>query len=378
MRFVPTSCIREGMIVGKSLRGRNGEILLQQGTPLRSSFIDKILNLGYNGIYVDDEMSKDIEVVEVISEQLRQKAIKTVKETFISMDKTQTLKTEQIKDLKNIIENIVDELFGNPDMVVNMVDMKIYDDYTFFHSTNVAILSLVVGVAAGLNKYDLHMLGMAAILHDIGKVYIPKDILNKNGKLTDEEMSIMKGHAYEGYSHLSNFNLPVLFKRGVLDHHERYDGDGYPNRLKGEQISLFGRIISISDVYDALTSDRPYRKGLLPSEAMECIMGGGGSHFDPSLVEIFTTKVAPYPTGTYVLLSDGREGIVVENYGDCCMRPKIKIIRDFDENRKLIDVKSYMLDMRNDIKTSNVTIVNLEKQENHNLSMVSWWEDLYE
>ncbi len=209
-----------------------------------------------------------------------------------------------------------------------------------------------MGVALDLNRNDLNNLGMGAILHDIGKVFIDKKCLNKKGRLTDEEFAEMKKHPIEGYRYIrANFNIPVQASMGVLQHHEKYDGTGYPVQKAGDDISLFGRIIAIADVYDAITSDRPYRKGILPSKAMEYIMGGAGYHFDFELVSIFVKKVAAYPLGTCVKLSNGLMGIVVENFADTSMRPKIRVIeKDKDQEARYINLKE-------DFKTNNLTIV---------------------
>jgi len=232
-----------------------------------------------------------------------------------------------------------------------LIDLKVFDDYTFYHSLNVAVLSLVLGVALKYNKEELYKLGLAALLHDIGKVFIPKDILNKKGKLTDEEFEIIKTHSDKGFEYLKNtYNVPITTYMGVRLHHEKYNGGGYPLGKKGEEIYVYARIIAIADVYDALTSDRVYRKAMTPSEAMEYIMGNSGIMFDPNLVELFIRKVAPYPVGTSVQLSDGRVGIVVENYENFCLRPKIKIIKEKDKN-----IEPYLIELRNK-ETMHITI----------------------
>jgi HD-GYP domain-containing protein (c-di-GMP phosphodiesterase class II) len=236
-----------------------------------------------------------------------------------------------------------------------MIDLRAYDDYTFYHSVNVGVLSVTVGAALGLNKKQLHNLCLAALLHDIGKVFIPKEIVNKPEKLTDEEFKIIKTHSIKGYEYIrEKFDIPVSSYIGVLQHHERYDGTGYPFSIEGNKISMFGKIIAASDVYDALVSSRPYRKAVLPSEAMEYIMGGSGSYFDALIVNTFTQRIAPYPVGTCVLMSDGRCGIVVENYYNCCLRPKIKVVAHYPTK-----VEPYFIDLKNDRTTIDLTIVGI-------------------
>ncbi len=220
---------------------------------------------------------------------------------------------------------------------------------------NVAVLSILLGVSLGLKRQELYDLGIGAILHDIGKVFIKKEILCKEGPLDDEEFSQMRNHSSLGYDYISTrFNISHSAKRGILDHHEKFDGSGYPNQLAGDKISLFGRIIAIADVYDAMTSDdRPYRKGIVPSEVVEFLMGSSYTAFDPELVLLFIRKIAPYPIGTYVRLSNNYIGMVVQNYSDFCMRPKVRIFKHGSE-----DVAPYDLNLR-DPATLNITIVEM-------------------
>lgn len=355
MRFVPVNCIREGMICGKRLLGGAGELLLNSGAIIHTSYIERIKELGYSGIYIEDDLSKDIEIVEIINDDLRFRTVKTIKNAFITINNGKKISSSSIKTINTLVNDIVENIMSSKHLMVNMVDLKVFDDYTFFHSVNVGILSIVIGTALNLNKSQLHNLGLAAMLHDIGKIFAPKEILNKPGKLTKEEFEIIKAHPLKGYEYLKDmFEIPVSSYIGVLHHHERYDGVGYPSLISGEQISLFGRIITVADVYDALTSNRSYRGAILPSDAAEFIMGGSDSSFDPLIVSTFIQKIAPYPIGTCVLLSDGKIGIVVENYGDCCLRPKIKIVKHGKE-----EVEPYYLDLRSDRDTFHKTIVGI-------------------
>jgi len=172
-------------------------------------------------------------------------------------------------------------------------------------------------------------------------------------------MEIMMLHSFKGYEYLKNrFNIPSSSKKGVLEHHEKHDGSGYPAGKRGKDISLFGKIIAISDVYDALTSDRPYRKAVTPSDAIEYVMGGSDSQFDREVVKSFIQKIAPYPIGTTVLLSDGSVGIVLENHSDCCLRPKVKIIAHMN-----IKIEPYVIDLRNDMNLLDIVIIDMSAGE---------------
>jgi len=343
------------MVLGKRILGKNGEMLLNKNSVLRESYIIRIQQLGYNGVYVEDEFSDNIEIKEIITEDLRTKTVNTVRHAFISIENGKSMSSKGLDEISSLVDDIVKNVLDSKDIMVNMIDLKTFDDYTFYHSVNVAVLSLVVGVAMNLNKVQLNNLGLAAVLHDIGKVFVPKEILNKPGALSDEEFDVIKTHPYEGYIYLKEkFNIPTTSYIGILQHHERYDGLGYPMALKGQGISLYGRIVSLADVYDALTSRRPYRDALSPSEAIEYIMGGGGSYFDPVIASCFAGRIAPYPIGTSVQLSNNKIGIVVENYSDCSIRPRIKIIMDKDKT-----INPYFIDLKNDTSTLGITITGI-------------------
>lgn len=355
MRFVPASCLREGMVIGKNLYDNNGLILLRWGSVLKSSYIEKILEFGYIGVYIQDELTSDLIISNIISDDLRQKTINAAKNIIVQPQKNSNkLLDENFEATKELMEKIIEQVINNKDSMINMIDLKVFDEYTYYHSVNVAVLSAVLGTAFGLNKDQLINLGIGAMLHDIGKMFIDKEILNKPGKLTKEEYEIIKNHTTMGYKYLkSSFNMLPTIYISCLQHHERYDGKGYPNNVKGEKISLYGRIVAICDVYDSLVSKRPYRDAYLPSEAIEYMMANSGGYFDHKLVKLFVKKIAPYPLGTTVTLSNGLIGIVFENYEDACMRPKLKIIRD----EKDCEVEPYELNLRKDHNLRNVTII---------------------
>lgn len=351
MRFVPTSCLREGMVLGNNLWGKNGELVLAHDVTLTPDFIHRIKQLNYNGIYVEDAISRDLEIASLIDDRVKSKTVRCIKDVFICAEKTNAITKQKFTEMQSQIETIVDEILNNRSTMINMIDLKVFDDYTYFHSVNVAVLSIVLGVSMGLKKQALNDLGVGAILHDIGKIFVNKQILCKNGSLTDDEFVEIKKHSQFGYDYIKReFNMSQSARLGILDHHERFDGGGYPNSIMRDEISLFGRIISIADVYDAMTSDRSYRKAIIPSEVIEYIMGNSETIFDPELVDVFIKKIAPYPTGTCVELSNGLTGIVIENYESYCMRPRVRIYKDQNQ-----DVEMYEINLA-DKDFLNVTI----------------------
>jgi len=350
MRYVPINYVKEGMILAKTLYGVNGEILLTKERPIIPLYVKKLVELGFPGLYINDELSEDITVTEIISEELKMKTIKSVRNLMQPNIEKKGIQSS-LKTIEKLMGNIVDEISCNEDIMVNMIDLKVASEYTFYHSVNVCVLSIVLGVALKLKKKELYLLGTAALLHDMGKIYTPNEILDKPGKLTYDEFEEIKLHSQNGYKYVKeNLNINDRVYLGIYEHHERYNGEGYPLKIKGEKISLFGRIIAIADVYDAFISDRPYRKGVLPSEAIEYIMGFCGTMFDQNLVKTFFTKVAPYPIGTCVNLSNDLLGIVVENYSCYCLRPSVRIIQTGNAL-----VKPYLINLKE--SNYNVTII---------------------
>jgi HD-GYP domain-containing protein (c-di-GMP phosphodiesterase class II) len=202
------------------------------------------------------------------------------------------------------------------------------DNYTYQHSVNVAVLSLVLGVQLQLNQHELYTLCMGALIHDIGKVLIPKDIILKPGPLTEEEFKTIKEHTTKGYDYLRGcLEISAPSRIVALQHHEKVNGNGYPDNIKNKSINRFARIVAIADVYDALTSDRPYRKAMSPSDAVEYIFAHGDTQFDYEMVKAFSKAVVPYPPGTLVKLSTGDIGVVTTILPNFALRPQVKILK---------------------------------------------------
>ena len=244
---------------------------------------------------------------------------------------------------------MVENILSNKDVVVSLVDIKSMDNYTYAHSVNVAVISLVLGISLNLSKEKLTYLCIGALLHDIGKSFIPNEILQKSGKLTNEEFEIVKNHPRYGYNFLGQFfSLSAHIKLITLQHHERFDGLGYPIGIGGENINYLARIVSIADVYDALTSDRPYKRAMCPSDSLEYIMSNYGTLFDPNMLDIFCRIIIPFPQGTIVSLSNGDIGVVEETIPCFPLRPIVKIIKSEYPNKvgskiNLIDTLSIVI-----------------------------------
>ena len=334
MRFVQIDKVEKGMMIAKSIYDFETRTLLREGKLLSEEMIDRIRERGYPGIYIEDELSKDIEIQDAITAELRNHAV----ETLVELD---------LEEAVNVAEKIVEQLMEAKTISLDMVDLRTFDDYTYRHSVNVAVLSTVIGMGMGYGNDELIDLCSAAIFHDLGKLSIDKAILNKSGKLTPEENELLRSHAQRSYDILrEKWNIPSRVKVAVLSHHENEDGSGYPNGLTGETIHPFAKIIHVADVYDALSNERAYKKAYSCSESLEYLMGGCGTLFDQEVVKAFMEKVPVYPKGVNVILSDGREAIVSENHLGNPLRPTVRFFNGAE------------LDLSSPNASINVTIIN--------------------
>jgi putative nucleotidyltransferase with HDIG domain len=234
---------------------------------------------------------------------------------------------------KNTISAMVSQCVTSPEAFVSVTRLKDFDNYTFTHSVNVSVLAISLGKRLGLSEHDLNALGLAGLLHDIGKMQIPEQILNKPGKLTEAEFNVMKQHAYRGYVYLkSTRSVSEEILQAVRHHHEKSDGSGYPDGLREAKIPKFAKIISVADVYDAITSERVYRKGMLPFEAMCRMFSWSGKQFNDALVRFFISIVGIYPAGTMVMLDTKEVAIIVGPNKNEPLRPRVLIMTDADKN----------------------------------------------
>lgn len=346
MRYVPTFCLHEGMKIGKNIYSSDGIVLIAKDVVVTNEYIKSLTKIGINGAYIDDTISHDIQIKNVISDDLRIHAIKSMKEIYNNHSNI----GRTVESVEHLAKNIVSEILNNKNVMINMIDIKTFDDLVYSHSVNVAVMSSVIGIALNLDSKKIEKLIISALLHDIGKVFVSKDILNKTEKLTEEERILIESHTETGYRYIkTHYNISVTAYVGILQHHERFDGKGYPDGKKGEDISLFGRIISLCNVYDNLITENTNRKAFIPSDAIEYIMANNGQIFDPKLVKIFLKRVAPYPLGSILKLSNGEKVIVIENNEDCSTRPKV---------RNLEDNKIY--DLTYDRTLNNITIIGVE------------------
>ncbi|CCH49177.1 HD-GYP domain-containing protein [Pseudodesulfovibrio piezophilus] len=229
------------------------------------------------------------------------------------------------------IDSIVETAVRNPNTLVCLSKLSRYDDYTYTHCINVAAISVVFGEFLGLGKKQLQLLGVAGMMHDLGKIAVPENIINKRARLNEAEFDQIRHHPQYGCDILGKqLSIPGEIIDAVRDHHEKYNGSGYPNGLKSNETSPMGRIISLADVYDALTSDRAYKDAILPNRALALMYGMREQDFDPLEVQIFIKSLGIFPAGSLVRLNTGFHALVYESNPMHPLLPKVKIILDKD------------------------------------------------
>ncbi|HBW38166.1 HD-GYP domain-containing protein [Desulfosporosinus sp. BICA1-9] len=331
MRAVSIEKVEPGMQVGRAIYGASGETLLAAGVILTSRYIDRLKELGLVALYIVDESVGDLQVDDVVSEKTRLEAIKVTKKAMENIRLNPTLNLASINEAVN---DIINELLNNRDMMVNLVDIRAMNDYTFGHSVNVAILSLITAITMGFDKDKLRIIGAGALFHDVGKIAVPENILIKATPLTDDEEELFKQHTTIGFNILrkiESFSLQVAHV--ALQHHERYDGQGYPRQLRGDEINEFARIVTVSDLYDRLSSGRAGRARLSSLQTVELIIANSGKFFDPEVVEHFIHTIALFPVGTLVMLNTQEKAVVVETIKKYPTRPRVRLLMNSQGTR---------------------------------------------
>lgn len=224
-----------------------------------------------------------------------------------------------------LVEEISNSVMRNPGALISLARLKTADDYTFMHSVAVCALMIALARQLDLDEQKVREAGMAGLLHDLGKAMMPLDVLNKPGKLTDAEFDLIKTHPEEGYKLLlEGKGVSDLVKDVCLHHHEKVDGSGYPKGLNGDTMSLYAKMGAVCDVYDAVTSNRPYKAGWDPAESIKRMAEWKG-HFDPTVFQAFVKSLGIYPIGSLVKLASGKLGVVIEQGEQSLLKPKVKV-----------------------------------------------------
>lgn len=323
MKRVPVDQLATGMIIGKTVCAADGSVVFTPGTVIAAGHVKQLLDAGitFVEIKVEDQVTAEGKKL------TRSEITRTVRNIFKDITLTNPLEQGIVKQTVN---DMLRQVLRNRCVLFHLTEVRGRDSYIFNHSVNVCMLSLIMGLYLELKRDQLKNLGLAALLHDIGQSKVPRNILYKPSPLTESECEKIKKHPIFGYDMLRVYNqLPESVSLTALQHHERLDGSGYPNRLRGDDISFYSRIVAVADVFDALLADRPFRKAFFPHQAVDIIVRSP-NQFDPEVLRIFVENVAIYPLGSVVSLNSGEIGVVVDMNRGQQTRPVVRIMYDQD------------------------------------------------
>lgn len=336
MRLVSTTQLHPGMTLGRSVCTADGRVLLRAGTELNKPYIKSLLNYGVWSVYVTDSLTPDAAPADVVPEESRHALAGHLQECMAALEQIPAdlpaaevgrlrlrLNTE---GLRKAVSTVVSQVLANPNAVVNLHEIRKADEYTVGHSTNVCLISTLLGASLGYTEAELKELAMGALLHDVGKTLVPAELINKPGRLTAEEYEVIKTHTTLGWQVLqSQTDLSPVAAIIALQHHERWKGGGYPNGTAGNKIHRFARVCAVADCFDALTADRSYRPGIRPSQALALMTGELATSFQPEILLALLGCVAPYPVGTSVELTGGLRAVVTEVDRLTPARPTVRV-----------------------------------------------------
>lgn len=348
VRILPTQMIRPGMRLGRSIFDPGGRLVIAAGITLHQRLLDLLLHQGYSALYIADEFG-DVELPELVSLETRQEVTRCITDfSRAESESAQRLalnapfpgprprgqvmvakhRHEMALRVARAAELLVNDVMSRPEVIIGLVDIKSLHDYSFAHSVQVALNCLVVARMLAYKLAELREIGAGALLHDIGKTAVSPTIWSKEGDLTRQEFELVQTHPEAGFEILRKTELGLLTAHVAYQHHERWDGSGYPRALKDKEILKHARICAVCDVFDAMTSDRPYKRAAHPYDGLAFIVENSGILFDPEVVEAFSKVVAPFPVATAVKLSTGEIAIVKKLNPKDLDRPVVVITKD--------------------------------------------------
>lgn len=335
MRMVATDRCPTGLKLAKPIYDERGTKLIAEGVELTGRMLERLKQCGISYIYIKDKISDDIIVNEAIPMEVRIEAIQTIGSIFTAIqqgcEKGERIVTNGLKtsDFRKVSHNLLSAVRESQQTVSLLSEIQVKDSYVFSHSLNVAIYTLALGVKKGYNDQQLIDLGIGGLLHDIGKMFVPPNILHKPGKLSQEEYNVVQKHPESGFDLLKReFEISYVSAHCAFQHHERWDGLGYPRGLKGDEIHPYARLMAVCDVFDAMTSHRVYRNALLPHDSLEWIQSKASIFFEQEAVELFEQTISLFPVGMTVELNTGEKAIVVDANANAPDRPIVRVFKD--------------------------------------------------
>ena len=343
--------VRPGARLARTIYRDDGSVFVRSGKILTAFEIRRLADLGFPGVYVADPGEEDWPVPALISEATRAAAVSRLWHAFRDLQQGRAL---DVGSLYDVVDSIVDEILADPRALIGLADVRTHDTYTFGHSVEVCVLCVALGRELGLAPERLRALGLGALLHDIGKIGIPADILRKPGRLTAAEWRVIQTHPRLGFDILRRYHeVPIPAAHVAYQHHERLDGSGYPRGLKEEGIHLYGKISAVADTFDAMRSSRVYRPSIPVHQVLAFFQRSRGVQFARDVVDSLLRVVAPYPIGTAVRLTTGEVGVVAGLLPGEPYRPIVRIMAD-GSGRKLDTVRYRDLCRERDVAIGGV------------------------
>ena len=262
------------------------------------------------------------------------------KQAVISMFQEARMgKAVDVGGAQRMVEEITDSVSRNPGALISLARLKTADDYTYMHSVAVCAMMVALSKQLGQDEAQTRQAGLAGLMHDLGKALMPMDVLNKPGKLTEEEFAVIKTHPAEGHRLLlTGQKVDSVVLDVCLYHHEKIDGSGYPKGLKDTEINVFAKMGAVCDVYDAITSNRPYKSGWDPAESLRKMAEWSNGHFDAKIFQAFVKSLGIYPIGSLVRLTSGRLGVVVDQTGKSLTMPVVKVFFSTKSNMRIVPI----------------------------------------
>jgi HD-GYP domain-containing protein (c-di-GMP phosphodiesterase class II) len=313
-------------LLAKPIYTEDDKILLSRGVVVKLSYIKKLKEMGIEYVFIDDDLSEDIEIKDFIEEKTRRMCKNEVKDIIIKYANTGKAEIGHIAALAG---KVIEDVLATKEVVVNLEEIRQDSEANYDHSVAVCGLAVLTAIKCGFTPAKANDLAVGALLHDLGKAIIPESLLNKKEELTVEEFDIIKKHVIHGYEAVKDESwLSAISKVVILTHHERINGSGYPFGWTGEKTHDAAKIVAICDVFDAMTHIKPYRPAYKIYEVIEYLEAMKGSLFEEELVDIFIKHIAVYPSGSGVLLSDMRIGIVIRQNPGLPTRPIIRILKN--------------------------------------------------
>lgn len=326
LRRVAVRRLQPGDRLGKTVLDRDGRVLLTGGVILKEVYIQRLKEMCVNAVYIEDDLLPGVEVLDVITDQTRVEAVEQVRSAFATISAGDR---PDLATVRAVVNDIIDEILANRKLLINLNDIRSRDDGAFRHSVNVCVLSTLSGVTLGLNQLRLRDLAIGALLHDIGKAYLPAELLRAGRRGAGAAPAELRVHAENGFEFLRRCDgVSVPAAHVAYQHHERPDGAGFPRGLAATGIHPFAHVVAACNAYDHLTAEDCEGDGLPSYQALKLLAAGRGTEYDNDAVCALAANVAPFPVGSCLRLKSGALAVVLEVDRSAPDRPVVRLISD--------------------------------------------------